>query len=375
MNASMTGRERVLSALAHRQPDRVPIDIGGCSFTTMMEGVYDDIMRVTGLSAPKRYFSGKMHTVVVDEPVASRLHVDTVALTLGQPDSFSEVEAPDGSVEDEFQVVWVPASDGRRSPLGNPLASATTSTLDDYRWPDPLDPGRYRGLRERARQLHEESDRAVILTLPIGIVHQTQYLRGYEQWLVDTVLEPEFFDALMDMALDWWLTVAKTALEAAEPYVDVVALGDDVAFQDRTMLEMRRYRRLIKPRHKRMVDFVHSHSRAKVLYHCCGAVKGLVEDFIEIGFDALNPVQVSAAGMDTGELKSLFGDRICFWGGIDTQRVLPTGSPADVREEVRHRIRDLAHGGGYVVAAVHDIQDDVSAANVLAMADATVEFG
>jgi uroporphyrinogen decarboxylase len=156
----------------------------------------------------------------------------------------------------------------------------------------------------------------------------------------------------------------------------VVAIGDDVAFHDRPIVDLARYRRLFKGRHKQMFDLVKAKSQAKVLYHCCGAVGSLVEEFIDIGVDALNPVQVSSAGMDdTAALKATFGDRICFWGAIDTGRVLPMGSPADVRAEVQRRVRDLAPGGGYVLAAVHNIQEDVPAENVLAMADAAIEFG
>jgi uroporphyrinogen decarboxylase len=141
------------------------------------------------------------------------------------------------------------------------------------------------------------------------------------------------------------------------------------------MVDLKRYRKMIKPRHARMIALIKRISQAKVLYHCCGAVKSLIPDFVEIGVDALNPIQVSSAGMDTAELKASFGDRICFWGGIDTSRVLPSGSPGDVRAEVQRRIKDMAPGGGYVLASVHNIQEDVPPENILAMADAAIEFG
>jgi len=153
----------------------------------------------------------------------------------------------------------------------------------------------------------------------------------------------------------------------------VVAFGDDVAFHDRSMVDLGRYRKLFKPRHRQMIDQLKSKSAAKVLYHCCGAVKSLIPEFIDIGVDALNPVQVSSAGMDdTAALKAEFGDRICFWGGIDTQRVLPLGTPDEVRAEVRRRIRDLASGGGFVLASVHNIQEDVPPENIVAMVDAAL---
>ena len=124
-----------------------------------------------------------------------------------------------------------------------------------------------------------------------------------------------------------------------------------------------------------MIECIKAKTEAKVLYHCCGAVKSLIPDFIEIGVDALNPVQVSSVGMDTAELKARFGHHICFWGGIDTSRVLPSGSPEDVRAEVQCRIKDMAGGGGYVLASVHNIQEDVPPENILAMAEAAFELG
>jgi uroporphyrinogen decarboxylase len=208
----------------------------------------------------------------------------------------------------------------------------------------------------------------------VGFVHLSQYLRGYEQWLMDIVLEPAFLDALMDRALEWWLALAGAVLDEVGPYVDVVAFGDDVAFHDRPMVDLERYRRLFKPRHRRMIDLLKSKSQARVLYHCCGAVRSLIPEFVDIGVDALNPVQVSSAGMDdTAALKAKFGRDICFWGGIDTGRVLPRGTPDDVRAEVRRRIGDLAPGGGFVLAAVHNVQEDVPPENILAMVDAVLE--
>jgi uroporphyrinogen decarboxylase len=194
---------------------------------------------------------------------------------------------------------------------------------------------------------------------------------------MDLILEPQFIQSLMDRTLDFWCKLAEAVLDKVGPYVDVVMFGDDVAFHDRPMVDIKRYRSMIKPRHAQMIDCIKAKAQAevKVLYHCCGAVKSLIPDFIEIGVDALNPVQVSSVGMDTAELKARFGDQLCFWGAIDTSRALPTGSPADVRNEVRCRLPDLAAGGGYVLASVHNIQEDVPPENILAMADAACEFG
>lgn len=376
MPQKMTPRERVLAAIERRQPDRVPIDVGGSSFSTIIGQAYERLKARLGVEGETLYMKQRSRSVFLDERIARRLHADTRPLLVGSPDGWQDVYSADGSFQDEFGVVWRRAGDGHYAPTGNPLREATLADLDTFAWPDPQNPGRSRSLREAARQLREGTDYAVVLSLPVGFVHLSQYLRGYEQWLMDIVLNPQFLDALMDRVLDWWLTLTDAVLDEVGPYVDVVAIGDDVAFHDRPMVDLDRYRKLFKPRHRRMIDLVKAKSSAKVLYHCCGAVKSLVGEFIDIGVDALNPIQVSSAGMDdTASLKAEFGDHISFWGGIDTGQVLPRGSLEDVLAEVQRRIQDLAPGGGYVLASVHNIQEDVPPENILAMVDAALKFG
>ncbi|MGB9593887.1 MAG: uroporphyrinogen decarboxylase family protein, partial [Anaerolineae bacterium] len=375
MTDRMTPRERIIAAVERRSPDRVPIDIGGSSVTTIIGEAYERLKAMLGVAGETRYMKRKSRTVLLDERIAERLHSDTRPLLPGNPDGWQDVYYPDGSFRDEWGVVWAKAGEGHYAPVGNPLREADLDDLARFPWPDPLNPGRTRGLREQARRLHEETDYAVVLSLPVGFVHQSQYLRGYQEYLMDLILNPTFIEALMDKTLEFWLQLASAILDQVGPYVDVIQFGDDVAFQDRPMVDPKRYRRMIKPRHKQMIDLLKRKSRAKVLYHCCGAVSTLIPDFIDIGVDALNPVQVSAAGMDTARLKAEFGGHIAFWGAIDTSRVLPYGSPQDVRDEVMRRIQDLGAGGGYVVASVHNVQDDVPPENILALADAAHEFG
>lgn len=368
--AHMTPRERVKAALAHRAPDRVPLDIGGSNVTTMVDAAYARLKSYLGIAAETVYLSRRARQVVLDEATAQRLGSDTRPLFLGPADGRPDVRHPDGSLTDEWQVVWKSAG-GHYIPVGNPLLNATPADLEHFPWPDPDDPGRTRGLHERARQLHQETNYAVVLSLPVGVVHLSQYLRGYDQYLMDLVADVDFAERLMDRVMDIYVRIVGNALDAVSPYVDVVTFGDDVAFQDRPMVRPSIYRELIRPRHRQIVDLIKTKTAAAVLYHCCGAVYPLIADFIDIDVDALNPVQVSAAGMhDTARLKREFGAHICFWGGVDTQRVLPYGTPDEVRHEVQRRIADLSVDGGYVLAAVHDIQEDVPPENVLAMAEA-----
>lgn len=375
MTDRMTPRQRVIAAVERRCPDRVPIDIGGSSVTTIIGEAYERLKQALGVDGETRYMKRKSRTMLLDEAIAVRLHSDTRPLLPGNPEGWHDVYFPDGSFRDEWGVVWASAGEGHYAPVGNPLHDADLDDLARFPWPDPLNPGRVRGLRDQGRRLHEETDYAIVLSLPVGFVHQSQYLRGYQEFLMDLILNPVFIETLMDKTLEFWMALASAVLDEVGPYVDVIQFGDDVAFQDRPMVDPRRYRRMIKPRQKQMVDLLKRKSSAKVLYHCCGAVSTLIPDFIDIGVDALNPVQVSAAGMDTARLKAEFGDHIAFWGAIDTSRILPCGSVADVRDEVKRRIQDLGPGGGYVVASVHNIQDDVPPENILALADAAYEYG
>lgn len=375
--SEMTGRERVMSALLHQEPDRVPIDLGGTTNTTITIEGYRRLCKHLGTPFEFKSLRKSSQTVVPSEPVLGRFHVDTRALVLGSPDGWDDTDNRDGVWVDEWMVE-------RRKPPGcfyyelfkSPLAGdLTPDRIERHPWPDPHDPGRTRGLREAARCLHEQTGYAVVFSIPLGFVHHTQFLRGFGDWFEDLALRPELAGLLMDRVIDFMLAVVTDVIREAGEYMDVVLYGDDITAQNGPMFSPAVYRKLIKPRQKRIFDLVRSSSRARTLYHTCGAARPFLDDLIEIGADSINPVQVSAAGMETDKLKSDYGSQICFWGGIDTQEVLCHGSPQEVRREVRKRINDLAPGGGFVLSAVHNIQPDVPPGNVCAMFDAALEFG
>ena len=174
---------------------------------------------------------------------------------------------------------------------------------------------------------------------------------------------------MMDRAADIWTRMARNALKEVGEYVDVVSWGDDLASQESPLFSPKIYRELVKPRHARMIDGVKSMADVKVNYHTCGSVYPLIEDLIDIGVDALNPLQVSARNMDPAKLKRDFGDRLAFWGGMDTHRLLPFGTPDEVRKETRRMIDLMGRGGGYILATVHNIQAEVPPENIVAMFD------
>jgi uroporphyrinogen decarboxylase len=246
----------------------------------------------------------------------------------------------------------------------------------DYPWPQGGDPGRFEGLRERARWLRDETPYAVVSGIS-GVVYETcWYLRGLERWFMDMLEQPEFCEAMLDQTLRFWLDWFDAFLREVGDLVDVIMIGDDLAGQTGPLFRPDFYRRVVKPRHKRLVQSIKSRTGAKVWYHTCGACRAYIPDLLDNGIDALNPVQISAAGMEPGQLKAEFGDRLTFWGGaIDAQHVLPHADPATVREHVRKNIEAFKPGGGHVFNNVHNIQAGVPPENVLAMYDAAYEFG
>ncbi len=367
----MTHRERLLAALEHREPDRLPMDLGTARFTGMTAPAYEKLRAHLGFGDPGPIVDRMQQLVEMDERILHHLDVDARAFSFGAPDSGGDVELGNGRYRDEWGVV-------RRRPPGChyyeleicPLAGELTpERIARYPWPDTTDPGRTRGLREKALQLRR-TDYAVMFNARFNLVHMTQYLRGFEDWFLDLGSNHELFQTLMHAVLEVMIEINRRALAEVGDLIDIVAFGDDVGMQDRPVCSPPLYRKLIRPFQERIVATIRSHTRARILYHTCGSVYHYMQDFIEMGIDAVNPVQVSARHMDPERLKSEFGDRIAFWGGIDSQRLLPGGSPEEVRAEVRRLFSFMGKGGGWVLAAVHNIQPDVPPENVLAMFEA-----
>lgn len=375
----MTHRERVLTALKHAEPDRVPLDLGSTGATTITVKAHERLRAHLGLpvETPPVLWSVRSSTVIPDEAILRRFDVDARPVLLGTPRGRPDRKLSDDSFLDEWGVTWIRHGGSHFINSDGPfcrLAEPTLQDIEKYAWPEPLDPGRFQGLRERARKLHEETDYAVVLNLSNGPIHQCQYLRGYAAWLEDLLLHPVFAEALMDGVVDILVQIANRALEEAGPYVDLVTFGDDIATQNATLFRPELYRKMIKPRHRALADAIHRHGKP-LLFHSCGSVYALLRDLIEVGVDVLNPVQVSAVDMASDRLKREYGNELAFWGAVDTHRVLPRGTPAEVSEEVKRRVDDLHGKGGYILCAVHNIQPEVPPENVVAMYQTALEYG
>jgi uroporphyrinogen decarboxylase len=381
----MNSRERLETALSHKEPDRVPSDLGGTVLSGINHVLYRKLRKHLDLPEVEVRMADIVQQIaVVDDDVRDVLKVDVRDVAPRSSASFNigiKDDMPDYTYfHDEWGIGWkMPKVGGLYYDMfHHPLmGNITTGDIDRHPWPDPADPTRFSGLRQRARHAAEVEQQGVVIGgLCAGIMEMVAWMRGFEDYFMDfagnTKVLEYFLDKMVELKMAYW----EKALEEGGDYVSAVVEADDMAGQNGMLISLETYRKIVKPRHKRLFDFIKARTRAKVFFHSCGAIRKVIPDLIDTGIDILNPVQVSAAGMDSGELKREFGRDITFWGGaVDSQNVLGTGSVQQVKDDARRRMDDLAPGGGFVFAPVHNIQRNVPPENVVAMWDALQEYG
>jgi uroporphyrinogen decarboxylase len=380
----MSSRQRVLKALHHEVPDRVPIDLGGFQ-TGIHRGAYVQLLDYLGIRDEMTILDPVQQLARPCEELLEQFHVDIRYVIAHGPESFHggiERNTRDGrlwhDLKDEFGVVWSMPDD---QPLymdisHHPLANATLADLADYPFPKGDDPTRFTGLREQAQMLRREAPYALSTGIG-GVVYEIcWYMRGLERWFIDMIENPAFCEALLDRTLAFWLGYYTEFMREIGDLVDVVMIGDDIGCQSGPLFSPQFYRRVIKPRQKRLVQHIKSLTPAKIWYHTCGSVRQFIPDLLDNGIDILNPVQISAADMDPRDLKADFGSRLTFWGGgIDTQKVLSFAGPEEVRAHVRRNLETFKPGGGYVFNSVHNIQAGVPPENIAALFAAAHQHG
>ena len=361
----MDSLERVDKCLRHQQPDRAPIDFW----------------------ASKEIRARLMKHYQVDdiEPVLERFGVDFRYIDgpvyVGPPLAVNA----DGSSEDHFGVPRRIMHYGQGEYSGTysevsscPLAQVqSVDEVESYpRWPNP-DWFDYGPVRDQARRARAAGKVVVFMGDRLNRCAQLKpamYLRGMEQILVDLYHHPEIASAIFRRIADFYSEYARRSLEAAEGNVDILFTGDDFGMQENTLISPKKWRAFLRAGFKRFIDIGHQFG-CRVAHHTCGFVTPLIPDFIECGLDILNPLQPEVRGLDLRAIKREYGDRICFHGGISIQRTMPYGTPEEIRNEVRHRVEALAHGGGYIFCTAHDIQADTPLRNIEALIAAYHEFG
>jgi uroporphyrinogen decarboxylase len=381
---TMTSRERMIKALNHEIPDRIPMDLGG-NQTGIHKNAYTKLVKHLGIRDELQIMDAVQQLAKPCEAILERFHIDTRYVAAGVPASWKGgiVKAErDGHVwhdlTDEFGVRWSMPEDAPNymDITLHPLANATIKDIKHYPWPKGDDPTRFTGLRERALQLRKDTPYTVVSGIS-GVVYEIcWYMRGLEQWFCDMLTEPEFCEAMIDQTLKFWMDWFRLFLDEVGDVVDVIMIGDDLGGQGGPLFNPEIYRRMVKPRHKQLAQYIRSRTKATLWYHTCGGVMEYIPDLIDNGVQILNPVQISAKNMDSAELKRRFGQQIVFWGGgCDAQHILPRGTPAEVAANVRENVTALMTGGGYVFNNCHNIQGEVSPENIIALYDTAYECG
>jgi hypothetical protein len=417
----LTSRERVIHSLSHRQPDRVPLDLGGSAVTGMHVSTVYGLRQALKLDPPGTPVKVVEPYQILGEiapDLSQTLGVDVVPLgstktLLGfrnegwkpwsydgvpclVPEGFNTEPEPDGS------LLQYPEGDRSAPPSARmpadgyyfdtiirqpPIEEAALDPADNLEEFGPISDADLVHFRDEAERLYTTTDRAIlanfggtafgdIALVPAPFMKYPKGIRDVEQWYMSTVIRRDYIYKVFEMQCEIGLAnLEKIRGVVGDRVTAVMVTGTDFGTQKGPFISTKAYRDLYKPFHKAVNDWIHANSTWKTFIHSCGSVVALIPDFIEAGFDILNPVQVSAAGMDAGGLKERFGDQVTFWGGgVDTQRTLPFGTPDEVRREVQERLETFTPGGGYVFNTIHNVQPKTPVENVLAMYETVRAF-
>jgi uroporphyrinogen decarboxylase len=411
----MTPRERILAAIEHRQPDKVPTDLGATPSSGISAIAYGNLKKHLGLTqGGTRVYDVVQQLAQPEDCILDRFRIDAIdigrafntdaaawqptLLADGQPALYPAWFHPERQADGSFIARMPDGLDIAHMPArGNFFDQTYFPYLEDYPadfrdlstemgrvlwaalvhspWDHAGDPGFWDTLRARALELRRTSDRALMLVIGCNLFEWGTFLRRMDNFLMDLVAEPEKVEALLDVLMERHLAVLEKACRAVGDVADIIRFGDDLGTNGGPFMSPNTYRELFKPRHTMLCDYVHRHTKMKTFLHSCGSIRALLPDLIEAGFDIINPVQTTCKGMEAEGLKADFGKDICFWGGgCDTKSVLPTGSPQAVKDHVKRRLEIFMPGGGFVFNTVHNILPDVPPQNIVAMFEAVGEF-
>jgi uroporphyrinogen decarboxylase len=411
----MTPRDRVLATVEHREPDRLAVDLGSTPSSGISVVAHANLVKHLGLADQRtRAYDVVQQLAQPSDELLDRLDIDAVdigrtfnaadddwkPMTLPSgveieiPAWFDPVHQADGAWEaftddglriaamplgaNFFDQTYFPYLDGYPddfSGLSSALSKVQWSALAHSPWDHAGDPDFWGTLRRNTIELRESTDRALMAVVGCNLFEWGTFVRRIDNFLMDLVIDTanveRFLDALMEIHLE---TLGKM-IDAVGDLVDVIRFGDDLGTDNGPIMSPDTYRAIFKPRHAALNAYVHEQSDLKTFLHSCGSIHALLPDLIEAGVDIINPVQISAQDMEPERLKADFGDDITFWGGgADTRKVLPGGTPDEVKDHVRYNIETFAPGGGFVFVPAHNMLPDVPPQNIVAMFEAVDEY-
>jgi uroporphyrinogen decarboxylase len=382
-----TSYERVKASLEHREPDKIPFDLGGTLVSGININALRNLRKHLGLNGEPEIHDTVTQMGRTCNDIVERLKSDVVNVgpkPPSNPGPAKDLGLQDGHYRliDEFGMGWqMPEKGGHyydlyHSPLKN---YSTVKEIEDYPWPDPLDYARYVGMKEEADRVALEEKKGYVLgRMSSGMWEHAMWMTGYQKFFMDMILNKKFVYALMEKILEIKMKYWKKTLESVGDHSMVVSCADDLGQQNGLLVSLDLYKEMIWPYHKRLFKFIKSiKSDIKIFFHNDGAIYDTLPLLIEAGVDIMNPWQVNCKGMDdTAKFKREFGKDLTIWGGsCDTQKVLPFGTPQEVRDETKRRIDDLAPGGGFIFAPIHVIQGAVPPENIIAWWETLQEYG
>lgn len=394
----MNSRERVLLAIDHKEPDRLPIDLGGTRQSGIAASTYHELKQLLGLRSRTRVFDIFQMLAEVEQPIRERCGADVIGLyrpavsfgirnedwtpwrlfdgtPVEMPGGFQPVTEPNGDIvliRDGAAIARMPHNGFYFDRL-EVYPGAAHVDLATFR-PPLLSNEDCEFYRLQAEALYQHTDLAIVA--PLGPPYELFYGLGtgdFAAWIITFATDDDYVAELYEILVTAWIENLRRFAAAVADHVQILQICDDFGTQQAPFLSVKMFRERLLPFYRRGLDWVHANTKMKVMLHSDGAIFPLIPSIIEMGIDILNPVQTSANGMDATRLKTEFGDRLTFWGAsLDCQQTLPFGTPQQVAAEVQEHVKTFKPGGGYVFAPVHNIQAGVPAENVMAMFDAAL---
>jgi len=407
----MTSRERVLNAINHIEPDGLPVDLGATPSSGILAIAYDNLLMQLPLKDKRNWVYDVVQQVTQpSDEFLDYFQIDSVDLgrTFNTSDSdWYDYILPNGDIAQQpvwfhpqrqgdgsylvfhggeaiarmpataisYDQIVFPFIDGYPETYGKNMDAAMSrihwAALVHSPWDHASEPEFWETLRARALKLRASSDRAIVLSAGCNLFEWGTFLRRLDNFLMDLVCCPDEVEHFLDALMVRHLASLEKICQAVGDVIDIIRLGDDLGMNTGPFMSPSTYRKLFKPRHTILCDYIKKHSAMHIFLHSCGSIYQLIPDLIDAGFEILNPVQTNARDMAPQRLKMEFGDDVTFWGGgADTRSILNLASPEQVRDHVRANIEVLAPGGGFVFNTIHNILPDVPPENIIAMFEA-----
>jgi len=411
----MNSRERILAAISHKEPDRVPVDLGATPSSGISAIAYSHVLKYLGMSGQTKIYDVVQQLAQPDEHILDYFGIDVVDLgrtfnvdaddwynfamsngeTAQYPRWFKPELNENGSYKayssDGTPIAMMPAGatffdqthfpyvDGYPENYNNLPAAMDKvlwAALVHSPWDNAIRPDFWEQLRERTLTLRKQTDRAIMIVCGCNLFEWGTFLRRLDNFLMDLMMETQKVEALLDALMEIHLSTLDKVCRAVGDVADIIRFGDDLGIDHGPFMAPEVYRSLFKPRHTELCDFVQKNSQMHTFLHSCGSIYQLMPDLIEAGFEIINPVQTNCADMEPEKLKKEFGKDITFWGGgIDTRHVLNKANPSEIKDHVKRRLDIFTPGGGFVFNTVHNILPDVPPQNIIAMYEAIAEYG